>query len=463
MSIVTKTWQENWTKESKQKWINLGYKYTALDQIFEIAEQHAAPTQMCSLKRYPVKLNSANKKHYTNAGYKWTFAGDTIMVLPSELTKGSHTEIMCICDECNKVIQNVVYKDYLKTTKDETIPQKCGKCGNSIRKSKDEYKSQLKKVHGNDYLLIGEYEGMHKATLHKHVSCGTIKEMIPHDLLKRQGCFNCNSQLYIDESNCLAATHKHLLYQWDYEQNPILPTDIKAGSNIKVYWICPDDIRHKYPMVIAKKALENRGCPICSGKLVHETNCLQTTHPKMSKMWDYEKNGDVTPRDVTYGSNKKYFWICAYGHPSYKSKVKQISRGEGCPICQESKGNKYIRNWLESVGLKFSREEKFHGLKVINQLKFDFFVDNSQGKVLIEFHGKQHYQYHEFFHNGSRKNLKKQFKYDGVKRKFAKENQIPLIVIPYKLNGKQYNEKETIKCLKYQLNKLNIYYNQPPR
>ncbi|MDY4223830.1 MAG: zinc-ribbon domain-containing protein [Candidatus Limivicinus sp.] len=33
--------------------------------------------------------------------------------------------------------------------------------------------------------------------------------------------------------------------------------------------------------------------------------------------WDYVKNGNVDPASVKDHSNKKFFWICPKGHPSY--------------------------------------------------------------------------------------------------------------------------------------------------
>lgn len=54
--------------------------------------------------------------------------------------------------------------------------------------------------------------------------------------------------------------------------------------------------------------------------------------------WDYNKNIEVTPHDVTVFSNIKVWWICKRGH-GWKATVNSRSRGSGCPYCS---GNKLI-------------------------------------------------------------------------------------------------------------------------
>ncbi|MFJ7851156.1 zinc-ribbon domain-containing protein [Peribacillus sp. NPDC097206] len=41
---------------------------------------------------------------------------------------------------------------------------------------------------------------------------------------------------------------------------------------------------------------------------------LSVTHPALAEEWHPEKNDNVTPNDVTYGSSKKIWWKCEKGH-----------------------------------------------------------------------------------------------------------------------------------------------------
>lgn len=54
--------------------------------------------------------------------------------------------------------------------------------------------------------------------------------------------------------------------------------------------------------------------------------------PDLLNYWDYEKNIDITPADVTPGSNKKVWWKCALGH-EWMAPVTSIANGGQCPIC----------------------------------------------------------------------------------------------------------------------------------
>ena len=48
--------------------------------------------------------------------------------------------------------------------------------------------------------------------------------------------------------------------------------------------------------------------------------------------WDYEKNKDLDPNKLTYGSNKKAWWKCSKGH-NYQKTIKAKNKSSKCPIC----------------------------------------------------------------------------------------------------------------------------------
>lgn len=54
--------------------------------------------------------------------------------------------------------------------------------------------------------------------------------------------------------------------------------------------------------------------------------------PHLLSEWDYNKNGDISPENFTYGTPGKFYWICAHGH-SYQSTVAYRMRGNGCSVC----------------------------------------------------------------------------------------------------------------------------------
>ena len=48
--------------------------------------------------------------------------------------------------------------------------------------------------------------------------------------------------------------------------------------------------------------------------------------------WDFDKNTNIVPSQVTIGSSRKVWWLGACGH-SWEAIVKERTRGYGCPIC----------------------------------------------------------------------------------------------------------------------------------
>ena len=70
--------------------------------------------------------------------------------------------------------------------------------------------------------------------------------------------------------------------------------------------------------------------------MIDKEKSLAYKFPELAKEWHPTKNGDLTPHDVTYGSNKKVWWKCKNGH-KWQASANHRSRGEGCPYCSNKK------------------------------------------------------------------------------------------------------------------------------
>ena len=60
---------------------------------------------------------------------------------------------------------------------------------------------------------------------------------------------------------------------------------------------------------------------------------LPSTHPDISKEWDYEKNYPLRPENFSYGSGHKLWWLCPKGHSYLQKPNVRTSHGTGCPYC----------------------------------------------------------------------------------------------------------------------------------
>lgn len=169
-------------------------------------------------------------------------------------------------------------------------------------------------------------------------------------------------------------------------------------------------------------------CPFCSGNRVNETNSLAFKYPELSKEWNYERNNGLTPFDFTPGSGKKAWWICERGH-EWESVIGSRARnGTNCPTCNISKGELKISKVLESLSCYYLRNHKFKDCKNKEHLPFDFYLPKDN--ICIEYQGEQHYIPIEYFKG--EKGLREMKQRDKIKKKYCKDNNIKLIVIPYK-------------------------------
>ncbi len=143
------------------------------------------------------------------------------------------------------------------------------------------------------------------------------------------GCPFCSGQA-VCKDNCLQTINPALAKEWHPTKNGNLtPKDVTANSGQKVWWICRKN--HIWIASIYSRN-QGRGCPYCSGKMVSQDNCLASRNPKLAKEWHPIKNGKLTPKNVTFGSNKKVWWKCKKGH-EWQASVGNRNRGRGCPYC----------------------------------------------------------------------------------------------------------------------------------
>ena len=91
--------------------------------------------------------------------------------------------------------------------------------------------------------------------------------------------------------------------------------------------------------------------------------------------------------------------------------------------CVKSFGEQKVAKLLRNAEIPFEKEKIFDNAK---NFRFDFFVD---GRYIIEYDGKQHYQDSKW--GSTLKTKEEQQHQDQLKTQYCQENQIPIIRIPY--------------------------------
>jgi len=164
-----------------------------------------------------------------------------------------------------------------------------------------------------------------------------------------KGCPICTGKK-VDDSNSLASIDPLLVLEWHPQKNGSLtPHNVTKASTKKVWWLCPVDSKHEWEARIGNRHNRKSKCPYCFGhsKLTKEKS-LAVRFPKIATEWHPTKNFPVTPNDVSYGSQKRYWWLCLNGH-EWETKVGTRVR-HNCPVCAGLKVS-------ESTSLAFLRPE----------------------------------------------------------------------------------------------------------
>jgi hypothetical protein len=128
---------------------------------------------------------------------------------------------------------------------------------------------------------------------------------------------------------------------WSYEKNNFSPREITKYSTVKVWFHC-EMCQHDYEKTLDNVTRRNEGCPYCLiplRVLCKNPDCefcynnSFASHER-SKYWYFEKN-KLLPREVTKGSEIKYYFLCPdCGHVYHQSPYYITKLNHGCHYCK---------------------------------------------------------------------------------------------------------------------------------
>ncbi len=157
-----------------------------------------------------------------------------------------------------------------------------------------------------------------------------------------------------------------LLQEWDYAKNVKTPQEYTFGSSEKVHWVC-SKCGFEWAATINSR-VKGAGCPACAGNIaVAGRNDLVTMRPDLVKEWDYKKNKDISPNQVSYSSSHKYWWICPEGHESYMASPSHRVSGTSCPICGDKRIGEKNSRPVDQLSLDGEYIRTFKSVKEASQ------------------------------------------------------------------------------------------------
>lgn len=131
--------------------------------------------------------------------------------------------------------------------------------------------------------------------------------------------------------NDLETLHPKVAQRWHPTLNaPLTPSDVSAGTNRKVWWLCTEG--HSYQSSVYVQTTS--GCSICAGKEVLEGfNDFASVCPDLLDEWDYERN-QKSPKEIYAGSTTLVNWVCKTdSRHKWEARVFSRRNGRGCPVC----------------------------------------------------------------------------------------------------------------------------------
>jgi hypothetical protein len=345
-------------------------------------------------------------------------------ILLSTEYKNNHTKLKLQC-HCGSVFETT-----LLHFKNDNKKQ-CNACGliNCIDKNRKDHRTFVRELYdlvGCEYSVLTIYEKANKKVKVKHNKCGHIYEVKPNNFLSGFRCPRCFGRDKITFEEFLIKLDKKF-----HEEVILLSDYIDYNTKIKVkhikcnyIWdVKPRDLLHnKYP------------CPKCATEIIAKN--------KSFKYEDVKKYIESEGYELLSSNYKnaydKLIVKCKEGH-IYSTIFRNFYYSKSrCPICNESKGERRIREFFVKNNINHQKEYIFDDLKGAKNafLRFDFAVFSDKHKLLflVEFDGLFHYEMMCFPKETKEKAIqkfKRQQYYDKLKDEYCEKRNIKLIRIPY--------------------------------
>lgn len=304
--------------------------------------------------------------------------------------------------------------------------QSCPKCvkkrvSESQKKTHEDYIREVEEVHNGNIEVVGEYIDSNTKIKHGCKTCNCEWETVPRSIIKGHGCRKCGGST--------RKTHEDYLKELEEKHSGNIKVEGKYINNkTKILHKC-NVCMQKFDMT-PTYIFSGRGCPECTK--VNYREFRSKSHEQYVREVEDVHNGDVEVKGKYVNAITKIKHGCRHGHEWYAQPVHIIHNGSGCPECKESKGERLIRNILESLDITFKSEVTFKNLRIENnaKLRCDFVIYKDNKPILvIEYNGEQHYKPVEIF--GGVEGYKLTKKRDEIKRNILRKQGIQVVDIPY--------------------------------
>jgi very-short-patch-repair endonuclease len=276
----------------------------------------------------------------------------------------------------------------------------------------EEFIIKINKIHNNkyDYSIVNYINNKTKI----EIICKEhgIFEQKPNNHLNGQSCPNkCSKCSHPSKRSTTEEfiTKANEIHNNKYDYSKLNYINAKTKVNI----ICSE---HGMFEQILNSHLDGKGCKKCAinKQFLTIEEFIKRSNQVHDNKYDYSLSN--------YKNNRTKIKIICKKHGKFNQKVNDHLNGSGCSICNSSKGELKIINFLKNNNIKFETQKTFNNCKYKRLLPFDFYLPEQN--ILIEYDGEQHYGFGRFIDKSI--HLR-----DEIKDVFAFNNGYKMLRIPY--------------------------------
>lgn len=175
--------------------------------------------------------------------------------------------------------------------------------------------------------------GSHKKVMWKCSLGHEWTASVKNRTVNKTGCPYCSHNLVLEGYNDLQTLEPDIAKEWSPRNYPLLPTQVTAYVNKRVWWKCKD-CGHEWNTLISTRSYGSK-CPYCSGiTLLVGFNDLSAQYPDLAREWS-ESNQPLTPQMINGKSTKNVWWKCGKCGHEWKAVIRSRVHGACCPVCAD--------------------------------------------------------------------------------------------------------------------------------
>lgn len=278
----------------------------------------------------------------------------------------------------------------------------CPKCNNRLRWTYDRFILEARAIHDDNYtyhLTPTEHITVTthiKTTCHRclYVWLPTVKNHIQ----EKSGCPQCGGVAHWNYDRFIMKANDLHGDKYDYS---MVPHDI-TGAHSLLTVICKT-CDYRWQVSIDGHINAKSGCPNCVNLARWTYNELMSTVGEIhGNKYNYT---EILPEHITSNTAKfpvtcnkcQYKWFTNISH--------HITRRQGCPTCNVSRGESACAQYFNNKQIPYDAQWVIRSLP---NRRYDFMFVYEGIKYILEFDGRQHFEYVEFIHRSTEEFLAKQ-------------------------------------------------------